>query len=189
MTDRHDFVQSPPAIEDSDEDVDYDDQSAISGPAFGNSTPSEHHEQGNPDNTERGIIPTIRNRLFGRRSRHPSSDDTNGGSFFRPNIHRNYGSIATMNTFDSRDDYRGPYRGGASESGTTSPHGLLGDAVTDGLLGRPQRHISDPQWLAKRQGVKHDRYMYVAPKYPIIIISFLANAHFIPVQIVLIQYT
>lgn len=47
-----------------------------------------------------------------------------------------------------------------------SPHGVLGDAITDGLLGAPGR-TSTTQWLAQRHGVKNERAMYLRYYLPV----------------------
>lgn len=110
---------------------------------------------------ETSFIPTIRTRLLGQRqwdrSSGPASDSCDHGG--RPHLVRNYGSVATLSSYDSRDGFGGPLPDDPS-SGTVSPHGLLGDAITDGLLGGPGHHESTTQWLARRHGVKHDRAMY-----------------------------
>lgn len=114
--------------------------------------------------SNKGIIPTIRTRLFGHRQRNLSHDDTETSSLFRPGFLRNYGSMTTINTYDSRDGYGGTLPP-EQENGSVSPHAMLGDAVTDGLLGGPGSRTSTTQWLASRHGVKHDRTMYVAIEF------------------------
>lgn len=85
----------------------------------------------------------------------------------RPRYQRGYGSMATNQTItsdSSREGYGGPYNGqqqlDGSEYRGDFVNGALGDAVTDGLLGRPGKK-NTTHWLAKRHGVKHDRWMYV----------------------------
>ena len=76
----------------------------------------------------------------------------------RPKVMRNYGSV---DSYDPRDGFGGRYPD-APADGNTTPHSLLGDAVTDGLLaGSSSSHLSTTQWLAKQYGVKHDRSMCV----------------------------
>jgi len=82
----------------------------------------------------------------------------------RPRYARGYGSFATQSEF-SQDGYGGRYSGGIGDgvghSGDNA-HGVLGDAVTDGLMGvRQGNKMSTTQWLAKRHGVKGSRIMYV----------------------------
>jgi hypothetical protein len=151
---KDELVASPPAIDEHDyQPVDSDQASVASASKANNDAPPET-----------GLIPTIRSRLFGRQPWNRSSDSGgDASSSLRPDLHRSYGSVATMDTLDSRDGYGGPYQDD-SGSGTMSPHGLLGDAVTDGLLGAPGQRTSNTQWLAKRHGVKHDRAMYVAER-------------------------
>lgn len=107
----------------------------------------------------RGIIPTIRTRLFGRRHRHHPHDGHEASPLLRPHLKRNYGSTTTLDSYDSRDGYGGPHPH-EHDNGTISPHAMLGDAVTDGLLGGLQ-HSSTTEFLAKTHGVKHRRAMYV----------------------------
>lgn len=104
-----------------------------------------------------GFLPKIRTRLFGRAS--SGQDDNENSSFFRPGLLRNYGSMASMVTEDSRYGYGGPRP--EHQNGTMSPHSMLGDAVTDGLLGGPGPHRSTTQWLAETHGVQNTRTMYV----------------------------
>lgn len=157
MTDAVDFVESPPAMEEGDGPRDMMASDQASANDNDNAAASANRNDGA---SERGLLPTIRTRLFGRRPWSRSSDDSDGNSFLRPHLLRNYGSIATIDTYDSRDGFGGPYQDDAG-SGTVTPHGVLGDAVTDGLLGGAG-HTSNTAWLAKRHGVKHDKYMYVA---------------------------
>ncbi|KAK4541617.1 hypothetical protein LTR36_007761 [Oleoguttula mirabilis] len=95
----------------------------------------------------------------------------------RPRYHRGYGSAATSQTAGSdgsRDEgyggtYQEPQRSGqldGTEFRGDFIDGALGDAVTDGLLGRPSKS-STTHNLATRHGVKHDRWMYLLYYLPI----------------------
>lgn len=82
----------------------------------------------------------------------------------RPRLVRGYGSFATQSEF-SQDGYGGRYPeglgDGVGQSGDNA-HGVLGDAVTDGLMGpRDGNKMSTTQWLARRHGIKNSRIMYV----------------------------
>jgi len=78
----------------------------------------------------------------------------------RPRYVRGYGSFATQSEF-SHDGFGGRYPEGVGQSGDNA-HGVLGDAVTDGLMGaRNGNKMSTTQWLARRHGVKNSRIMYV----------------------------
>jgi len=169
---QNELVESPPAIDD------YDRQNIE----------TQDHQPTKPDQTsvtsdpkaksdEGGIIPTLRSRLFGRRHGNYSSDSVDGTSIFRPAFYRSYGSVATMNTFDSRLGYAGPYRDD-SGSGNLSPNGLLGEAGTEGLLGERGQHTGKPKWFAKRHGSGNDGAMYVAnPNLLLLHSSILSWSH------------
>lgn len=96
---------------------------------------------------------------------------THGAFSPRPRYSRGYGSFATYGTArseDSREGYGGPYNADRRDDGQREGRtyrgdfieGALGDAVTDGLLGKPGKK-STTHWLAKRHGVRHERIMYV----------------------------
>ena len=78
----------------------------------------------------------------------------------RPRVLRNYGTSESYGGLGGRyPDY--------NESGTVTPHSLLGDAITDGLFaGSGGSQMSTTQWLAKQHGVKNDRTMYVVASVP-----------------------
>lgn len=62
----------------------------------------------------------------------------------------------------------GPYPGDEvypEAARTDSAHMILGDAVADGLLGNATK-TSTTDWLAKQNGVKHSRMMYVTYYFP-----------------------
>ncbi|KAK5118745.1 hypothetical protein LTR85_007951 [Meristemomyces frigidus] len=94
----------------------------------------------------------------------------------RPRYQRGYGSFATSRTVasdSSREGYGGPYHDrrqseqvDGSEYRGDFINGALGDAVTDGLLGRPSKR-NTTHWLAARHGVKHERWMYLLYYLPI----------------------
>lgn len=80
----------------------------------------------------------------------------------RPMVMRNYGSV---DSYDPREGFGGKYSDPPGD-GNITPHSLLGDAVTDGLLaGSSSSHLSTTQWLAKQYGVKNDRSMYVVASF------------------------
>ncbi|KAL1305333.1 hypothetical protein AAFC00_002231 [Neodothiora populina] len=148
-------------------DVEWDTLPPPAGLDTSSGADSDRQSAKSDKSSVRGIIPTIRAKLFGKHYRSLSQDDSEGYSFFRPGMLRNYGSIASMETYDSSNDgFGGPLLDDAG-SGSVSPHALLGDAVTDGLLGGPGQHTSTTQWLAKRHGVKHDRAMYLRYYLPV----------------------
>jgi len=153
---QNELVESPPAIDDYDrQNIETQDhQPTKSDQSSVTSDPKAKSDEG-------GIIPTLRSRLFGRRNRDYSSDSVDATSPFRPAFYRSYGSVATINTFDSRLGYGGPYRDD-SGSGTLSPHGLLGEASTDGLLGERGQQTGKTKWFAKRHGSGNTGAMYVA---------------------------
>ena len=100
---------------------------------------------------------------------HNCGDDACGHGTFspRPRYARGYGSFATSGTTasasgESANGYGGPYPGPreGSPADGAEDGGVVGDAVTDGLLGQPSKR-STTHWLAKRHGVKHERWMYL----------------------------
>ncbi len=120
--------------------------------------------------------PDARSKLLGHKYHVPhkcGQYNCNHGTFSpRPRYARGYGSIAS--SYDgpagdsdnrSQDGYGGPlpaepadmdhrtYRGDFVE-------GSLGPAVTVGLLGKSGKR-STTHWLARRHGVKHERWMYL----------------------------
>lgn len=97
----------------------------------------------------------------------------NHGTFSpKPRFRRGYGSIASeyeapMREADARsmDGYGGPLPSEPADMDDRSfrgdfVEGRLGDAITDGLLGKPGKK-STTHWLARRHGVKHERLMYL----------------------------
>jgi hypothetical protein len=96
------------------------------------------------------------------------------GSFSpRPRYHKGYGSISSSydgprNDADIRsiDGYGGPLPAEPADMDDRSYRGdfvdgSLGDAITDGLLGKASKR-STTRWLARRHAVKHERWMCVA---------------------------
>ncbi|KAK5175824.1 uncharacterized protein LTR77_000964 [Saxophila tyrrhenica] len=92
----------------------------------------------------------------------------NHGAFSpRPRYGRGYGSIAS--SFDgsamgqddrSQDGYGGTLPAEPADMDDRSYiEGSVGNAVTDGLLGKPGKR-STTHWLARRHGVRHERWMY-----------------------------
>jgi len=80
----------------------------------------------------------------------------------RPRHHRGYGSFAP--SFTSTEGIAGSYnesshgRGGSSAD---SIHGILGDALADSLIPRDGNKMSQTQYIAQRNKVKHSKMMYV----------------------------
>lgn len=71
---------------------------------------------------------------------------------------QNYGSTFSTDSYFGRE---------GMDSGTITPHSLLGDNMADGLLGSASgSNMSTTQWLAKQHGVKNERTMYVASFLP-----------------------
>ena len=72
----------------------------------------------------------------------------------RPKFLQHYGSTFSTDSYDQREGF---------ESGTVTPHSLLDENATDGLLGTASgSNMSTTRWLAKQHGVKSERTMYVA---------------------------
>lgn len=72
----------------------------------------------------------------------------------RPKFLQHYGSTFSTDSYDPT---------GGLESGAVTPHSLLDESVTDGLLGSGSgSNMSTTRWLAKQHGVKSERTMYVA---------------------------
>ncbi|KAK5676338.1 hypothetical protein LTS10_011150 [Elasticomyces elasticus] len=125
------------------------------------------------DGSAQGVIeepPNVQSRLlaFGQRYYLPEhNSNTPRPRYFR-NYFQSYGSIApSVRSSDSQDGYGGPNRSGtADENGRPYKDRALGDAVTDGLLGRPSGK-STTHHLAKKHGVKHERLMYILYYLPL----------------------
>lgn len=83
----------------------------------------------------------------------------------RPLTHRSYGSMASN---VSQDGFGGAYpgNGGSSYGEAADPvHAVLGDSVTDGLLGGgPGNKTSTTRFLARRHGIRNERMMLVDPQ-------------------------
>ncbi|KAK4553693.1 hypothetical protein LTR86_009191 [Recurvomyces mirabilis] len=82
----------------------------------------------------------------------------------RPRYMKGYGSFApsVMSV-----GYGGPHQNGEGGSYRGDYiEGALGDAVTDGLLGRPSKK-STTHWLARKHGVTNERIMYLLYYLPI----------------------
>jgi len=80
----------------------------------------------------------------------------------RPRHHRGYGSFAP--SFTSTDGIGGSYNEsshGRVGSSADSIHGILGDALADSLIPRDGNKMSQTQYIAQRNKVKHSRMMYV----------------------------
>jgi high affinity sulfate transporter 1 len=95
----------------------------------------------NTDNTD--SEPTLRTRLLANQD--------------RPSTHRNYGSF--VGSIHSDHSFGGP-----APASPDATHALLGDALTDSLLGSPGSpgaHKNTTRWLADRHGIKNRRIMYL----------------------------
>jgi len=110
------------------------------------------------------------------------NQDCDHGSFSpRPQMAPGYGSFADASytgKVEGNAGYGGIYPEGEDEPaddhhesllarGETYVESLLGDAITDGLLGRPKRH-GTTHWLASTSGLKHERMMYVQYYFPFV---------------------
>ena len=125
--------------------------------------------------------PTVRSRLLEYRHRYLlphncGQYNCNHGAFSpRPRYRKTYDSISSSFTgrhaeddthsMQSYDEYGGmtpaePADGDGGSYQTAFLQRSLGDAVTDGLLGKPSKK-SKTHWLARRHGVKSERWMYV----------------------------
>ncbi|KAG9561270.1 hypothetical protein KCU97_g17604, partial [Aureobasidium melanogenum] len=77
----------------------------------------------------------------------------------RPKFLQHYGSTFSTDSYDQREGF---------ESGTVTPHSLLDENVTDGLLGSGSgTNMSTTQWLAKQHGIKSERAMYLQYYLPV----------------------
>jgi hypothetical protein len=86
----------------------------------------------------------------------------------KPRYQRGYGSFAPsyVESEGSREGYGGPPAPGEESNGRAYRgdyiESALGDAVTDGLLGRPNKR-GTTHTLASKYGIKHERIMYASP--------------------------
>ncbi|KAF2089638.1 hypothetical protein K490DRAFT_37084 [Saccharata proteae CBS 121410] len=104
--------------------------------------------------------------------------ETGGHGTFspRPATIRSYGSFASEAGFGGPGRYPGGLGGDGQGGAAEAAHGILGDAVVDGVLGTatPASKNSTTRWLAERHGVKYkrtmwiDEYRYLAYYIPII---------------------
>ncbi|KAK8152337.1 sulfate transporter family-domain-containing protein [Phyllosticta citribraziliensis] len=116
--------------------------------------------------------PSARTRLLASQNRDDKSPgygaDGRENAFARPPVKRSYGSFgSTFSGFVG-----GPYPGasdgppGGGNSGGVGD--VLGDSVTDGLLGGgPLKRPTTTAWLAERHGIQNRRSMYLAYYIPI----------------------
>lgn len=74
----------------------------------------------------------------------------------RPETARSYGSF---NSEIFRDGFGGRYPGDDTANTPEAAQSLLGESVTDGLLGG-QGKASTTSWLAERHGIRNKRMMY-----------------------------
>ncbi|KAK7725684.1 hypothetical protein SLS57_003750 [Botryosphaeria dothidea] len=81
----------------------------------------------------------------------------------RPETARSYGSF---NSEIFRDGFGGRYPGDDTANTPEAAQSLLGESVTDGLLGG-QGKTSTTSWLAERHGIRNKRMMYLAYYIPI----------------------
>lgn len=122
--------------------------------------------------------PTVHSRLLDLEHRYHLPHNCgqykcNHGAFSpRPRYQRGYGSIASNYGGPAREsdnrslnEYGGPTPGGSDDIETRSYRGdfvdgTLGERVTAGLLGKSSK-TKTTNWLAKENGVKSTRWMYV----------------------------
>ncbi|KAG9608693.1 hypothetical protein KCV04_g17960, partial [Aureobasidium melanogenum] len=77
----------------------------------------------------------------------------------RPKFLQHYGSTFSTDSYDQREGL---------ESGTVTPHSLLDENVTDGLLASGSgTNVSTTHWLAKQHGIKSERTMYLQYYLPV----------------------
>lgn len=112
--------------------------------------------------------PTLRSRLLGQIHKDYGThecgeeDCTHGTTSPRPRHIRAYDSYASAaySIPQSVDGYGGPLPGNAS--GRDGQHALLGDAITDGLLGHANgKKKGTTSWLAHAHKIPRPRLMYV----------------------------
>jgi hypothetical protein len=131
-------------------------------------TPSqEHGEEHRHTEDERTRL--LRKRTTGEESYDDSSD---GSLTPRPGLGPGYGSFAD---FSYTGKVRRTILGGIYPEGSAQPsppadtmlgrgeeyvESVMGDSVTDGLLGHPKKH-GTTHWLASLVGVRNERMMYV----------------------------
>lgn len=130
------------------------------------SEPTNMQAEGTIDEPE----PNARTKLLGEAQKYSipkhencGDDDCNHGALSpRPRHQRGYGSFAPSLT--STDGNGGSYTddsyAGVGGSGD-SIHGVLGDALADSLITRDGNMMSNKQYLARRDQVKHSRTMCV----------------------------
>lgn len=77
----------------------------------------------------------------------------------RPETSRSYGSF---NSEILRDGFGGRYPGDDTDNTPGAATPLLGDSVTDGLLGGHGKHSSTTSWLADMHGIRNKKMMCVS---------------------------
>ncbi|KAK0276901.1 hypothetical protein LTR35_010295 [Friedmanniomyces endolithicus] len=125
--------------------------------------------------------PDVKSKLlaFGKKYHLPGCGDPDcdhGQYSPRPRYHRDYarsyGSIASSERSSRLEDGHRPDGDGTADEGEGSHtvrqyiEGALGESATDGLLGHLSRK-STTHSLAKRQGARHERLMYLLYYLPI----------------------
>lgn len=108
--------------------------------------------------------PTLRTRLLGQMKKYYGTYDsdeensTQETTARRPRAQRGYDSYESTSSALPRG-YGGPLPDDAS--GKDQTHDVLGDAVTDGLLGHANGHSKGTtSWLAHKNGIPRPRLMY-----------------------------
>lgn len=140
----------------------------------GTSTSQEHAEHA-VSGEQRGRLeeaddaPNVATALLGRHHEH---ENYGSGTTGRSRRGRGYGSIGSVETFDSFERSR-PSLGGRfttlDDINRQPSEGILDhlpDAITDGLLGRPKKR-GTTHWLATRAGIKKERLMCVHHYFPL----------------------
>jgi len=122
----------------------------------------------------------VRSRLLEQYglSDHDYAQRDHGAFPSRPQHRRGYGSAGAsfVGSIEDHERFGGPYPEAEDEANghTNEPatfarqftDGMLGDSITDGLLGVPKKR-GTTHWLAERAGIKHERLMYIYYYLPI----------------------
>lgn len=163
------------------------DQALVHSDAEATHVQGDIEEPHQPPNARTRLLENERKYHFSECAGCGEENCSHGTFSPRPRYQRGYGSFATNNTFGSdgsREGYGGPNPyGSGHETSANGRHyrgdyveGALGDAVTDGLLGRQSKQ-STTHWLAKRHGVKNERLMYGHSLFFTLSSTSLASSH------------
>ncbi|KAK7548825.1 sulfate transporter family-domain-containing protein [Phyllosticta paracitricarpa] len=116
--------------------------------------------------------PNARTRLLASQNKDDKTagygTDGREGTFSRPPVKRSYGSFGSTFSGFVGGPYPGANDGPAGGGGPGGVGDVLGDSVTDGLLGGgPLKRPTTTAWLAERHGIQNRRSMYLAYYIPI----------------------